>query len=207
MTAKLLIATANDHKAGELRALLAETLAPLMRGALPEILTLRDLDGMEPPEETGRTFDANARLKAEACARASGLWTLADDSGLSVDALCGRPGVRSARYAPTDGERIARLLDELKGIAAARRSARFECVMALASPGGECITCAGHVRGRIACEPRGAGGFGYDPIFELLDPPHAGRMMAELTAEEKNSLSHRGRALRAIAPHVARSLG
>ena len=206
MTAKLLIATANDHKAGELRALLAETLASLVRGELPEILTLRDFDGMEPPEETGRTFDANARLKAEGCARAAGLWTLADDSGLAVDALCGRPGVRSARYAPTDAERIARLLGELEGIPAARRCARFECVMALASPAGECITCAGHVRGRIAIAPRGAGGFGYDPIFELLDPPHAGRMMAELSPAEKNGLSHRGRARRARAPHNARAL-
>ncbi|MCL2178290.1 MAG: RdgB/HAM1 family non-canonical purine NTP pyrophosphatase [Proteobacteria bacterium] len=143
-------------------------------------------------EESGASFAENAERKAQAFAEASKLPSLADDSGLCVDALQGRPGVHSARYASSDAERIARLLDELKGCPEGQRAAHFACVLCLAFPGGGVVFSEGVCHGRIAYAPRGPHGFGYDPLFELP----TGKTMAELTREEKAEVSHRGLAAR-----------
>ena len=145
-------------------------------------------------QETGSTFEENALLKARYFARASGLLTLADDSGLEVDALGGEPGVQSARYAgpkATDQERVAFLLAKLKGVPRERRTARFRCVIALSWPSGAEETVEGSSEGFITFQPRGYNGFGYDPVFYS---PEAGKTFAELDMETKNRLSHRGRA-------------
>lgn len=146
-------------------------------------------------EESGQTFEENASLKARYWADRTGLLTLADDSGLEVDALAGAPGVLSARYAgeeATDEERNALLLQRLAGVPAARRTARFRCVIALAEPHGRLELCEGVCEGLIASEPKGSHGFGYDPVFFL---PGFGKTMAELAPEEKNRISHRSRAI------------
>ncbi|MBN1192409.1 MAG: XTP/dITP diphosphatase [Coriobacteriia bacterium] len=192
---KLLIASANKGKVAEYRALLD--------GVDCELLSLADagLDG--DIEETGTTYEENARLKAVACAQRSGLLTLADDSGLEVDALWGEPGIRSARYAgekATDSERVAHLLAKLKDVPDEQRGARFVCVIAIATPEGEVTYCNGECRGSIVTEPRGAKGFGYDPSFLV---PEFGVTMAELPPEVKNRISHRGRAA-AVAREVLR---
>jgi len=169
-------------------------------------IELRGLDaypGVEPPEETGETFAANARLKALGLARQLGEWVLADDSGLCVDALGGGPGVRSARYAgphATDAERVAKLLGELADVEEASRGARFVCALALAAPDRVLIEVAGACHGRIIRQPRGADGFGYDPVFLY---PELGLTFAELPLEEKNQVSHRGRAIAALAGRLA----
>ena len=187
----LLLATDNPGKLAELRSLLPEDVRLAgLRGA-----------GLEAPEETGSTFAANAALKAVEAARRSGLLTLADDSGLEVDALGGRPGVRSARYAgesATHDQNIDLLLQELADVPKDQRGASFVCVLTLANPDGVLASASGSCPGSIGPERRGKGGFGYDPIFVLQD----GRTMAELTAEEKNRISHRGKALREIMPAV-----
>ena len=147
--------------------------------------------------ETGRTFTENAIQKATAYARLSGLWTWADDSGLEVDALGGEPGIHSARYAgpdASDEDRYRLLLRRLAHVPPGQRSARFRCVVALATPEGRVETAEGRCEGEIALAPRGAHGFGYDPIFYL---PERGKTMAELPLEEKNRISHRGQAARA----------
>jgi XTP/dITP diphosphohydrolase len=197
-----LLASGNPHKLQELRELLAS-----ISGIGPvEIVTPADYPAIAEPEETGATFEENALLKARYWAQAAGLPALADDSGLEVDALDGRPGVRSARYAADVEARNRRVLEELQGVPAERRGARFVCLAALADPdGGEALR-RGEVAGRIGPAPRGGGGFGYDPIFELIEAPHAGRTMAELSAAEKNRLSHRGRAMAAMAEMLAESL-
>jgi XTP/dITP diphosphohydrolase len=128
---------------------------------------------------------------------------LADDSGLVVDALGGRPGVYSSRYAPTDAERIARVLQELTGVPPARRSARFVCAMAFAGPGRVIAATVGTVEGQIADTPRGSEGFGYDPIFHVASHD---RRLAELSMADKNAISHRGRALRAMLPLIRAAL-
>jgi XTP/dITP diphosphohydrolase len=179
----LLIGTGNPGKQREWRDLLAGLDAVLV---VPQ-----DLDpAPAEPEETGKTFAENATSKARAYAVASGLRTIADDSGLEVDALHGAPGLRSRRFFGEDAspeERNARLLALLEGVAA--RGARFVCVAALATPDGRVETFEGEVRGEIAEAPRGVGGFGYDPIFVIAGD---GRTMAEVSAEEKHRLSHRG---------------
>ena len=191
---KLLVATSNPGKMVEVR----EILAPVGF----ELLTLQDA-ALPPPDETGVTFQDNAAAKATECAAQSGLWTLADDSGLCVDALGGAPGVRSARYAPTDEERRAKVLAGLKGVPEFRRGAHFFCAVALSAPGGRHIYRAeGRVDGRIGNEARGSGGFGYDPIFYPNEA--AGRSLAELPSAEKNALSHRGRALIRLRPLLER---
>jgi XTP/dITP diphosphohydrolase len=195
---RLVLATTNPGKRRELRALLAglglEAVSP---GALGLDLAVA---------ETGATFEDNAILKARAFAAAAGLAALADDSGLEVDALGGFPGVASARWvAGPDAERVAALLARLGGVPLAERSARFRCVAALARPDGRVETADGRVEGRIAVAPRGAGGFGYDPVFVVEDGGLTGeRTMAELTADEKNRLSHRARAVRALRPALER---
>jgi XTP/dITP diphosphohydrolase len=190
---KLVVATGNAGKLRELR----EILGPLGF----HLLSLADA-GLPSPEETGETFAENAGLKARAAA-GSGLWALGDDSGLCVDALGGGPGVLSARYAPTDVERRAKLLRALEAAPAERRGAHFFCAVALAAPGGARLFRAeGRVDGRIVHGARGGNGFGYDPIFEPVETP--GRTLAELSSSEKNLLSHRGRALERLRPELTR---
>ena len=185
----LLIATHSHGKLRELAALL---------GRLPyRCVSLRDLGIRAQVDETGATLAENAALKAGAYARMAGILTLADDSGLEVDALGGEPGVRSARYAPgSDRDRIDLLLRNLRGVAPADMGARFRCVIAVASPGSAPALYEGVCEGRIIRQPRGDGGFGYDPVFLL---PALGRTMAQLTPAEKNRLGHRGIAVRKAA--------
>jgi len=195
MTRKLLVATHNPGKVREYRELLA---------GLPLEVTYLDAEGITlEVEETGETFAENAVQKATAYARASGLWTWADDSGLEVDALGGAPGVCSARYAgagASDADRYRKLLAALAGVPWARRTARFRCTVAIARPEGEVWTTDGVCEGIIAFGPAGANGFGYDPVFYL---PEHGATMAQLPAEMKNQISHRGRAARKAAALLA----
>jgi len=183
---RILLGTSNRHKLTELRTIL---------GDVPFIpLGLDDLAHVPDVEETGATFAENAILKATAYARASGLLTLADDSGLEIDALGGEPGVYSARWAGVDtpySERFRIILERLAQTPPERRTARFRCVIAIARPAGLLTTAEGVLEGMIATEPRGAGGFGYDPIFYL---PAYGKTVAELPTEVKNQISHRARA-------------
>ena len=193
----LVIASGNAGKLREFAALLAEF--PLEVRSQPE--------GLEV-EETGATFAANARLKAEAVARATGCWALADDSGLAVEALGGAPGVHSARYAPTDAARIARLLVELAAAAAERtaagmpsnRRAAFVAALVVADPEGVVqLEVEGRCEGLICEAPRGEGGFGYDPVFFV---PEAGLSFAEMPHSQKAALGHRGRAFAALRPQL-----
>ncbi len=200
---KLLVATNNPGKVQEYKDLLAELLLP------QEIeITFPRQEGLPlEVDETGETFEENARLKALAFARASGLLTLADDSGLEVDALGGAPGVRSARYGgphADDIDRYRKLLDALSGVPASRRSARFRCVIALAQPDGTVYTADGACEGEIGSAPRGEHGFGYDPVFIVAG--YGGRTMAELAPEVKNKISHRARAVMAARPALVRLL-
>jgi len=186
---KLLVATRNAGKVREYRQLLAD---------LPLEITYLDAEGIDlDVEETGESFAENAVLKATAYAQVSGLWTWADDSGLEVDALNGAPGIRSSRYAgpgASDEDRYRRLLRELEGVPWEKRTARFRCVVAIATPTGEVRTAEGSCEGVIAFEPRGSHGFGYDPVFFL---PERGCTMAQLPPEVKNRISHRGQAAQA----------
>jgi XTP/dITP diphosphohydrolase len=192
---KLLVATNNPGKIREYEELLSD---------LPLQLTFPRREGLTlEVEESGQTFEENARLKAQEFARASGLLTLADDSGLEVDALDGAPGVRSARYAGADAsdvDRYRKLLAALAGVPASARSARFRCVVALALPGGELHTWHGTCEGTIGFAPKGEHGFGYDPIFVVEG--QEGHTMAELPPDLKNQISHRARALMAARPHL-----
>ncbi|MFM9166258.1 MAG: RdgB/HAM1 family non-canonical purine NTP pyrophosphatase [Candidatus Limnocylindrus sp.] len=189
---RLLVATGSAHKLVELQRLFA--------GLPLSLLTLRDLKVMEEAPESGESFEENALQKAHFYATASGEWTLADDSGLEVDALNGAPGVYTRRYAgpnATDQQNYEKLLQELRGVPADRRSARFVCCMALVDPTPGALpprTFRGERRGHITEAPRGASGFGYDPIFEV-----DGRTMAERSPEEKDELSHRGAAAALVA--------
>jgi XTP/dITP diphosphohydrolase len=202
------VATRSTHKLAELRELLSVDHA--------ELLSLDDLGVEGDVDETGATFEANARLKARFGANATGLPTLADDSGLEVAALGGGPGVRTRRYAgeaATDDENNAKLLAALAGVPPEDRSARYVCVLALALPdasgprGGLPIRLVrGTCRGRIATAARGSGGFGYDPVFEPRSEPPGGRTLGLWTPEEKNRISHRGAAARRMSP-ILRELG
>ena len=199
---RLVVATRSEHKLRELRDLLRLDRA--------ELVSLDDLGIRGEPVEDGATFEANAALKARWAARQTGLPALADDSGLEVDALDGKPGIRTRRYAgehATDADNNAKLLAALKGREPASRTARYVCVLALAQPeragprGGLPVTTRrGIVRGRIATAPRGSNGFGYDPIFEPLAEPPGGRTLGQWSAEQKNAISHRARAARRMAP-------
>ncbi len=182
----LLVATTNRGKVAEYRHLL--------EGLKVDLITLDEAGISQEADESFQTFEENARSKAMFYAGLSGLPTLADDSGLEVDALGGEPGVRSSRYAgdhATDSDRVNFLLEKLKGVPLEKRQARFKCVIAIASPGGDVKTVSGECEGIIDVEPRGNNGFGYDPIFYL---PQYGRTIAELSPELKNEISHRGRA-------------
>jgi XTP/dITP diphosphohydrolase len=194
----LLVATRSEHKLRELRELLSLEHA--------ELVSLDDLGVFDDPIEDGQTFEANAAIKARAGLTATGLPTLADDSGIEVDALDGGPGVRTRRYAgedATDAGNNAKLLAALDRLPPERRGARYVCVLALAVPGAALRFERGVCRGRIATEPRGTGGFGYDPIFEPEEEPPRGRTFGQWAPEEKNRISHRARAARAMAPHLA----
>ncbi len=196
---KLLVATSNAGKLGEVR----DILSPLL-GEEHQLVSLLDL-ALPAPDEPYATFHENAAQKASASAQASGLWTLGDDSGLCVDALSGGPGVYSARYAPTDEERRTRLLRALNAVPVGRRGAHFVCAVALAAPDGRRLFRAeGRVNGSIAQGPRGMGGFGYDPLFLPDEAP--GRTLAELSSAEKHQLSHRGRALERLKPLLRKLL-
>lgn len=189
----LVLGTQNAHKLTEIREILLEVplrLQPLPAGT-PEVV------------EDAETLEGNAILKATAYAEQTGTWCLADDTGLEVDALQGRPGVFSARYAGpecSDADNRAKLLSELEGVPLPRRRARFRCVVALANPAGEVLaTAEGTCEGAILKAERGAGGFGYDALF-LADS--IGKTLAEITSEEKHRLSHRGAALEALKPRL-----
>ncbi len=205
----IVLATANPHKVEELRAIFAEAGVPM--------IGLRDLPGHErfrEPEEHGATFEENSTIKANSYARQTGRLCIADDSGLEVDALGGAPGVISSHYstkgeetglsrAQRDAANNARLLRELEGVPPERRTARFACVMVLASLEGIKATSRGTFEGRIGFPgevPRGGHGFGYDPLF--LVAPDFSRTSAELSPVEKNGLSHRGVAARAMAQRI-----
>lgn len=194
MTAELVLATRNPHK--------VEELARILDGLEVRLLSGLDLD-LPDVEETGETFADNALLKARAGLTVTGRACLADDSGLVVDALEGEPGIRSARYAGGHGDDAANLALVVERTAGAlTRSARFVCAAALAAPAGEAVE-HGTLEGTLASEPRGSGGFGYDPI---LVPLGDHRTCAELAPEEKDAISHRGEAFRAIRPAIVRLL-
>lgn len=183
---KLLLATSNPGKIKEYRFLLD--------GLGYQITTLTEEGIAKIVTESGSSYEQNARLKAITYAKLSQLTILADDSGLEVDALDGEPGVKSARFAgeaATDAEKVSLLLAKLDGVPWERRTARFKCVIAIASPGGRAELCYGECHGMIALEAKGENGFGYDPIFFL---PEIGKTMAELNLETKNQISHRARA-------------
>lgn len=195
---RLLIATGNRHKLEEFRRILAplgiEAVSPAEMG-----------DSLGDVEETGATFAENARIKASVLAERTRMGVAADDSGLCVDALDGRPGVHSARYMGEDtphSEKIAGLLRELEGIPMERRTARFVSAICCILPDGAVIECEGVCEGAIALQPQGGGGFGYDPVFL-----YGGATYGELPPEQKDESSHRGRALRALAARLEEHMG
>jgi XTP/dITP diphosphohydrolase len=195
---EILVATTNPGKVRELRALLAGDI---------EWKSLADFPGVGAVEEDGATFAENARKKATGYARATRLWTLADDSGLVVDALGGAPGVNSARFAGVraegtdrkvlDRRNLEKLLSLLEGVPQEKRTARFVCCLCLAEPDQVLLETQGTLEGVIAEEPAGAGGFGYDPVFLV---PGLGKTVAQLGDDEKNAISHRGNAMRRLRP-------
>ena len=191
---KLILASKNAHKAAEMQAILGDSI---------ELIT-QDAAGCGEIEviEDGTTFEENAIKKAVEIMKATNLPTIADDSGLAVDALDGRPGIFTARFAgenATDDENINKLLEELKNVPESERTARFVCVIALAVPGEETKTFRGEVEGRILFEKHGENGFGYDPVFYL---PQFDAAMAEVAAEVKNSVSHRFNALKLLKEYL-----
>mgnify|MGYP001135411948 CR=1 FL=1 len=196
---RLVLATRNRHKVEELSAMLSD---------LPvEILSFEDLPAMPDVVEDGDTLEENAAKKAREVAATTGLPALADDTGLEVDALDGAPGVRSARYASGGHDWEAnnrKLLRELEGVAEERRGAAFRCVVALSTADGDVSFAEGVTRGTIVSAPVGEGGFGYDPLFR---PEGMSRTYAQLSADEKNSISHRGKAIKAARGLVTALLG
>ncbi len=193
---RVVAATGNPGKLAELQTILSDHLDV-------EVVAMTEL-GIESPPEDGDTFEANALLKARACAAATGLPALADDSGLEVDALGGAPGVRSARYAgepADDAANNAKLVAALADVPPEERTARFVCAAAIALPDGREHVLRGTMDGRIVDDARGTHGFGYDPHF-VSDRVGDGRTNAELTPDEKHAISHRGAAVRALAPVV-----
>lgn len=201
---RLVLATQNQGKLRELRELL--------RGQVPGLdvdIDVVDAGALHAPDvkETGVTFAENSRLKAHAVAQFTGVLAIADDSGLSVDVLGGAPGIFSARWAGSHGDDTANLkllLAQLSDIAPEHRGARFVCAAALASPDGTLdVVEEGTLEGTLLTAPRGAGGFGYDPI---LQPVGMEKSAAELSPAEKNAISHRGNAFRALLPHIVKAL-
>jgi XTP/dITP diphosphohydrolase len=200
---RVLLATANDGKLAELRALLPNTVT---------VLGLTDVAAYDALPETGATFEDNALLKARQAAAVTGIVALADDSGLEVDALNGMPGVLSARWSGRHGDDPANnalLLGQIGDVPDERRGAAFVSAVALVTPDGREDVVRGRWPGRIIRQPRGANGFGYDPLFVPAesDADGTGRTSAELAPAEKNALSHRGRAMRAMLPTLLDVLG
>ncbi|HLB72755.1 MAG TPA: XTP/dITP diphosphatase [Sedimentisphaerales bacterium] len=195
---RILVASTNPGKMAELRAMLDADV---------EWVGLSDFPGLPEVEEDGATFAENARKKAVGYARATGLWTIADDSGLAVDALGGEPGVKSARYSGEklpgeertllDHRNMKKVLELLDGVPKEKRTARFICCLCLASPKKVLLETTGKVEGVITDREIGTDGFGYDPIVFI---PDMGKTVAQMTAEEKNSISHRGNAIRKLKP-------
>ncbi len=188
-----MLATRNAHKVSE--------IARLLEGSGVECATLDSFPGVPEVVEDRPTIEGNAEKKAVETARAAGTWALADDTGLEVAALGGAPGVVSARWAGpgcSSQDNCSKLLREMSGVRPEDRGAAFRTVMALSSPDGRVVSVEGRLDGAIGASPRGTGGFGYDPVFVLPD----GRTLAELSADEKNAVSHRGRALRAMLPKL-----
>ncbi|NYI46373.1 XTP/dITP diphosphohydrolase [Nocardioides aromaticivorans] len=199
---KVLVASRNAKKLEEMRRILAEHLTSV------EVVGLDDVEPFEEPVEDEPTFEGNALLKARAGVAATGLPTIADDSGLCVDALNGMPGVLSARWSgpPKDDDRNNQLLlAQLADVPDERRTAHFACAVALVHPDGRELVVEGRMDGTVIREVRGSGGFGYDVLFVADEQP--GRTTAELSREDKDAISHRGRALRELAPLVADFLG
>ncbi len=196
MSEKLLVATSNRKKGGEMVQILAAA------GMDVEIVTLADFPDLPEVEETGETFLANAHLKADTSVARTGLLSIADDGGLVIDALGGAPGVQSHRFlgenTPFD-EKMDHILEMLRDVPDAERTCRFVCAVAIATPDGRTFECEGTCEGRIAHGKRGGGGFGYDPIFLL---PELGLHMAELPPHEKHKISHRGKALACAVPYL-----
>lgn len=206
---RVVVATANAHKLAEIAAILGAV--PALAAAPPTLVPMSAL-GVPSPVEDGETFAANALLKARACVAATGLPALADDSGLAVEALDGEPGVRSARYAgePTDdaanNARLLARLAEVGAVGPGRRRAAFVCAAALVHPDGTERVVEGRMEGHVVVAPRGGHGFGYDPLF-VADATTDGRTNGELAPAEKDAISHRGAAFRALAPALAALLG
>jgi XTP/dITP diphosphohydrolase len=197
---RVLLATRNPGKLDELRRILAPLVPEL------EVLGLHDVAPYDEPAETEPTFEDNALIKARAAVTATGLASLADDSGICVDALNGMPGVLSARWSGVEKDNArnnALLLAQLRDVPDARRGAHFACAVAFRLPAGEEHVTTARMHGAVIHEPRGSGGFGYDPLFV---PSGYTRTTAELSVAEKDAISHRGQALRAIAPFVAARL-
>lgn len=202
MSQRLVLATRNQGKIIELRRILDS----ISNGTI-ELVSVDQYPKIADVEETGSTFEENALLKAEAICNATGLPAIADDSGLCIDALGGAPGIFSARYAGKHGDddaNLKKVLVELKGVEDAKRSAYFTCVTALVMPDGRKVTKPGEFHGFIAHAPVGEHGFGYDPIFI---PQGSSITSAQMSPHEKDLRSHRGKSLRAIAPHVIELLG
>jgi XTP/dITP diphosphohydrolase len=210
--ARLVLATRNEHKVVELRELLGEVSRQRGLGIDLDraVVGVEAFEGVDDVVENGDSFTANALLKARAVCAATNLPALADDSGLAVDILGGSPGIFSARWsgrsdlprAEKDRTNLELLLSQLSDVLDEHRAAGFVCAAALVTPSGEEHVEMGHVRGTLTREPRGTNGFGYDPILQLPD----GRTLAELSNDEKNAISHRGNALRAIAPRLVELL-
>jgi len=193
----LVIATHNRKKAGEMVQILSARFPEL------DLRTLADFEGAPEPEETGVTYEENATIKAVSGAAFTGEWSLADDAGLEIDALDGAPGLYSKRFggeALPFPEKMARILSMLDGLPTEQRKARFRCCVSLALPGEEPVVFQATCEGHIGSGRSGGGGFGYDPIFMPDDAP--GRSMADLTAEEKHSISHRGKVLKAVGDYL-----
>jgi XTP/dITP diphosphohydrolase len=198
MAQTVVLATRNRHKLGE--------FLQLLPGIKFEFKTLEDFPGAPEVVEDGETLEENAVKKAKSAALFCGLWALADDTGLKVDALGGAPGVYSARYSGAKAsyaDNNVKLLSELSGLPPEKRTARFCCVMALASPAGSVIKVEGRLEGSIAAAPSGGNGFGYDPLFIVAG---LGKTLAELAPCEKNILSHRAAAVKKIKPYLDRLL-
>ena len=193
---RIVLATGNAKKLAELRRVLAAENLDV------EVLGLGDFPAYPEPAETEKTFEGNALIKATEAARRTGLVAVADDSGIEVDELNGMPGVRSARWAGPacdDAANNALLLAQLDGVPTERRTGRFVCALAVVSPDGETHVWHGTMEGRVAESEAGEGGFGYDPLFV---PYGETRSSAELTAEEKDAISHRGKAVRAFVAYL-----
>ncbi|MHC4397075.1 MAG: RdgB/HAM1 family non-canonical purine NTP pyrophosphatase [Planctomycetota bacterium] len=199
---KIVVASTNPGKVGELRAMLGGDI---------EWLGLSDFEGLDEIEEDGASFVENACKKAVGYAKATGLWTIADDSGLVIDALEGGPGIESARFSGEktnnrkliDQKNMAKVLRLLEDVPEAKRTARFVCCLCLASPDEILIQTQGTLEGVITERPIGDNGFGYDPIFLV---PHLNKTVAQLTREEKNAISHRGNAIRKLKPLLSKLL-